>query len=153
MQQFTSADVFAILGIPHRTLDYWDEQDVVRPSLQQAEGKGTIRLYSYDNLIELRVVMRLRDIGLSLQRIRKGLNFLRRSTRRPARDIVLVTDGKDLFEKRKGNQLVSVLNNGQMAFGVVVLGRIPLELDESIRNLKAARERRSSIKIKRARRA
>ena len=153
MQQFTSADIDAILGLHQRTLDYWDERDVVRPSIQKADGKGTTRLYSYEDLIELRVVMRLRELGLSLQRIQKGLAYLRSSTRRPAKDMVLVTDGKDLFEKRRGDKLVSVLRGGQMAFGVVVLGRIPLELDASIKNLRIERASRSRARAERAKRA
>ena len=84
--------------------------------------------------------MRLRDTGLSLQRIRQGLEYLRQFKRRPLRDVVLITDGKDLFEKRKGDQLVSVLNGGQMAFSVVFLGRIPEELDISIRKLEKKRK-------------
>jgi DNA-binding transcriptional MerR regulator len=136
---FATRDVKGILGIRQRTLDYWDECGVVTPD-SPANGKGSERGYSYENLIELSVVMRLRDTGLSLQRIRQGLEYLRQFKRRPLRDVVLITDGKDLFEKRKDKQLVSVLRGGQMAFSVVFLGRIPEEIDTSIRKLEKKRK-------------
>jgi DNA-binding transcriptional MerR regulator len=135
-QFFTSADVRAILGIPQRTLDYWDERDVVKPSKTPAAGKGTSREYTFDDLLDLSVVQRLRQMGLSLQRIRKGLAYLRETKpgKRIGKDIVLVTDGEDLFEKRRRDKtLVSVLHKGQTAFSVVFLGQISEQLEQTIK--------------------
>lgn len=145
MQEFSSFAVRNIIGVSQRTLDYWDERGIVGPSKRQARGKGTGRKYLFDDLIELSVVKRLRDTGLSLQKIREGLVYLRKNQKRPLRDTVLVTDGKDLFKKVKDESLVSVLrkSKGQKAFSVVFLGRIPDEIEDSIQKLERKQLRRS----------
>jgi DNA-binding transcriptional MerR regulator len=152
-KSFTAGDVRGILGIPQRTLDYWDERDIVRPTVKRASGKGTEREYSYSDLVDLSVVLRLRATGLSLQRIRKGLRYLRQFKRQPIRNEVFVTDGDDLFIKKKDNQLVSVLRGGQMAFSVVFLGRIPVELKPAIKKLELEEKEKAEQRKKRAKSA
>ena len=58
-----------ITGITYRQLDYWDRTDLVRPSLVQATGSGSRRLYSYRDLLELRAVKSLLDAGIRLQTV------------------------------------------------------------------------------------
>src|SRR4051812_2655358 len=95
---FTAAAARKIVGISQRCLDYWDERGVVIPSCARAGGKGSERRYSYDDLLKLTVVKRLRASGLSLQRIRKGLSKLRKKSVAddPLLREVLVTDGKSI---------------------------------------------------------
>lgn len=145
-KSFTAGDVFAILGIRQRTLDYWDQCQVVRPSVDAGKDKGQTRKYSFDDLRELSVVMRLRDTGLSLQKIRRGLQYLREHGGRNFRDDVLITDGKDLFRKHRCGQLESVLQKGQMAFSVVFVGRISDELTPAIRKLDAEKDKRRRVR-------
>ena len=58
--------VCRIVGITYRQLDYWARTGLVEPSLRRAEGSGTQRLYSFDDVVRLRVVKRLLDAGVSL---------------------------------------------------------------------------------------
>ena len=55
----------AVVGITYRQLDYWARTDLVRPSIASAAGSGSVRLYSFHDLLVLRVVKRLLDAGIS----------------------------------------------------------------------------------------
>lgn len=64
-------------GISYRQLDYWARTTLVVPSVRDASGSGTSRLYSFRDLVVLKVVKRLLDAGVSLQNIRKAIEALR----------------------------------------------------------------------------
>ena len=66
--------VCKIVGITYRQLDYWARTDLVRPSVCDANGSGTQRLYSYRDLVELKVIKRLLDADISLQAARRRSN-------------------------------------------------------------------------------
>lgn len=151
-KSFTARDILEILDIRQRTLDYWDQCGVVKPSVDPGKDKGQTRRYSFDDLRELLIVKRLRDTGLSLQKIRQGLLYLREHGGRNFRDDVLVTDGKDLFLKRRCGQLVSTLRNSQMAFSVVFVGGIADELAPAVKKLHTEQDgrRRERLKVKTA---
>ena len=57
-------------GITYRQLDYWDRTGLVSPSIRTAAGSGSQRLYSFRDILVLKVVKRLLDTGVSLQQIR-----------------------------------------------------------------------------------
>ena len=88
--------VCKIVGITYRQLDYWARTGLVNPSVRQAEGSGTQRLYSFDDIVQLRVVKRLVDTGVSLQRVRVAIEELRTRGRSPS-DVTLVSDGSSVF--------------------------------------------------------
>src|SRR5712672_4012656 len=69
--------VCKIVGITYRQLDYWARTDLVRPSVCDANGSGTQRLYSYKDLVELRVIKQMLDAGIALQSARKAVESLR----------------------------------------------------------------------------
>lgn len=123
-----------IVGVSQRCLDYWDERQVVCPSIKRADGKGSERSYSFDDLLRLTLVKRLREAGLSLQKIRRGLEKLRK--RWPANDpllnYILVTDGQTLFRHTNDDELEDVLAEGQLVFSVIAVGKIRHELRDVI---------------------
>jgi DNA-binding transcriptional MerR regulator len=127
MADYSAAAARRIVGISQRCLDYWDERGIVTPSVESASGKGSERRYSYDDLLKLAVVKRLRQAGLSLQRIRKGIVKLRKNIaqRDPLLTEVLVTDGQSLHRVTPNREaLEDVLSEGQLVFSVVAIGRI-----------------------------
>src|SRR2546429_9141806 len=69
--------VCKIVGITYRQLDYWARTGLVRPSVMDANGSGTQRLYSYRDLVELKVIKQMLDAGLSLQSALKAVVSLR----------------------------------------------------------------------------
>jgi DNA-binding transcriptional MerR regulator len=133
--QFSAAAARRIVGISQRCLDYWDERGIVSPSAVRACGKGSERRYRYEDLLKLCVVKRLRDCGLSLQRIRKGLSNIRRRSLSgdPLLDELLVTDGKSLHRLTSDPSAVEdLLSGGQLVFSVVAVGRIEQSLRERV---------------------
>jgi DNA-binding transcriptional MerR regulator len=125
-----------IVGVSQRCLDYWAERGIVTPSIRQATGKGSERRYGFDDLVKLALVKRLREAGLSLQRIRKGLQVMRQRwpKKDPLLDEMLATDGSTFFRIR-GDQVEDILADGQLLLSIVAVGRIRQGVRESILHL------------------
>jgi DNA-binding transcriptional MerR regulator len=89
-----------IVGVSLRQIQYWDERGFVRPSVKPAQGRGTKRLYSFHDLVCLKVVKDLAYHGISLQKIRRCLQPLRQYAAKagqPLESVKYVTDGEKLF--------------------------------------------------------
>ena len=71
-QGFRVPDVVRIVGISYRQLDYWARTGLVRPSVRDAHGSGSQRLYSFQDLALLKLIKRMLDSGVGLQQIRKA---------------------------------------------------------------------------------
>lgn len=100
MDTYDSKTASRLVGVSLRQLQYWDEQDFIRPSVQLAEGRGTKRLYSFHDLVCLKVVRDLAHHGFTLQKIRRCLAPLKKDssqTERPAESLKYLTDGEELF--------------------------------------------------------
>jgi len=67
---FTAREAQRVTGLSNRRLQYWDETDFIRPSVAARQGRGWPRLYSFKDLIQLRIAAQLRD-QLSLQALRR----------------------------------------------------------------------------------
>ena len=111
--------VCKIVGITYRQLDYWARTGLVSPSVRQAEGSGTQRLYSFDDVVQMRVVKRLLDTGVSLQRVRIAIDELRSRGRSPA-DVTLVSDGTSVFMVDDNAQVIDLLQRGQGVFAIAL---------------------------------
>lgn len=97
---FNTKTVSKIIGVSLRQLQHWDEKGLIKPSIREAAGKGTIRLYSYTDLIQLRVVKTLRDNRISLQKILRSLEYLRShfpEIKKPLLELKFLTDGESIF--------------------------------------------------------
>jgi DNA-binding transcriptional MerR regulator len=133
-QGFLIGQVERFTGVDRRTLDFWDKSGFIVPSLQQGAGRGSQRLWSFDDLVALKVAAQLRALGVSLQALRKVATYLRGRTP-PASfaNTYLVSNGVDVFERR-GDELISTLRQpGQAAFAWVVdLGAVVEELQAAL---------------------
>lgn len=133
---FKSQDVVRLVGITYRQLDYWDRSGVVSPSLSPAKGKGSERLYSFRDLVCLKVARQLRETGVSLQKIRKSLGYLRQNlpeVAAPLSELVFISDGKGLFVLTDDPRvMVDTLKRGQLAWNVNV-GRLSAEIRGLVR--------------------
>lgn len=74
---YTTAQVAELSGFSVRQIGYWARQGIIIPSIQQAYGSGTHRLYSFDDLLQLRFVRQLMNHGWSLHKIREAIAILR----------------------------------------------------------------------------
>jgi DNA-binding transcriptional MerR regulator len=111
--------VCKIVGITYRQLDYWARTELVQPSVRDAKGSGTQRLYSFDDVVQLRVVKRLLDTGVSLQRVRSAVDELDRRGQSLA-DVTLVADGTTVYAVDDSQQLIDLLQKGQGVFAIAV---------------------------------
>lgn len=151
---YSAAAARRIVGISQRCLDYWDERGIVTPSEKGASGKGSERRYSYDDLLKLSVVKKLRESGLSLQRIRKGLAKLRKNVadHDPLLTEVLVTDGRSLHQVTPNPAAVKdILAGGQLVFSVVAVGQIDEVLRKTVIRIerKVAARGRPQVHVRR----
>jgi len=127
--------VCKIVGITYRQLDYWARTDLVRPSICDANGSGTQRLYSYRDLVELKVVKRLLDADISLQAARKAIEYLREQLGTDLASAHLVLDGTHTVLVETGDQIVDLLRNGQGVLNIVPLGRVVTDLEHELDNV------------------
>jgi DNA-binding transcriptional MerR regulator len=124
----------AAAGITYRQLDYWARTALVEPSVRAAHGSGSQRLYSFRDILVLKVVKRLLDTGISLQQIRAAVDHLSdRGTSDLAR-LTLMSDGVSVYECASADEVVDLLAGGQGVFGIA-LGRIWQEVDGTLAEL------------------
>jgi len=121
---FNSKTVSKIIGIPLRVIDYWDRTNFIKPSVHEASGYGSMRLYSFTDLIQFKVAKFLRDQGLSLQKIRKSLNFLRKhlpEIEKPLAQLRFLTDGETIFVlTNKNREIIDTLKKGQYVLSIAI---------------------------------
>jgi len=121
-------------GITYRQLDYWARTALVTPSIKDAQGSGSQRLYSFTDIVQLRMIKKLLDAGVSLPKIRKAVDYLRNELRRPLQDVVLVSDGKTINACISRDEVIDLLAGGQGVFAIAV-GKVVEEMQGSIATL------------------
>ena len=112
----------SVAGITYRQLDYWARTALVVPSVRDASGSGTQRLYSFRDIVVLKVVKRLLDAGVSLQNIRKAIETLRQWGEEDLATMTLISDGTTVYECRSAEEVVDLLQGGQGVFGIAIGG-------------------------------
>ncbi len=146
METFDSKTASRIVGVSLRQLQYWDEQNFLRPSVKSAEGRGTKRLYSFNDLICLKVVKDLTRHGFNLQKIRRCVKPLKENsaqTERPAVSLKYLTDGEDLFVITSDRQKILAAMEHQFVLSLGI-GNLVRELGREAR--RAALTRKSGKK-------
>jgi DNA-binding transcriptional MerR regulator len=142
MAGFTAKQVVALTGVPYKRLDSWANSGFLIPSIAEADGTGSRRLYSFQDLVTLRTAKLLRDAGISLQGLRKVVQFLRdtHGMAQPLSQTRLVVAGDDVLLVQTEGDLMSVLRYpGRHILRVVVdLGRLVQTLCEEVDKLRAA---------------
>ena len=124
-----------VVGITYRQLDYWARTDLIVPSLVQAAGSGSRRLYSYDDLVRLKVIKRLLDNGIKLEKVRAIFDYIRNELGEDISSANLVIDGANAAIVRSQDELIDALQRGQ---GVLPLSNIGREVDAAIVELHPA---------------
>ena len=133
-----------IVGITYRQLDYWARTDLIRPSLADATGSGSRRLYSYRDLLELRVIKSLLDAGIKLESVRQAFTYLREHMGTDIAAAHLVISGSDVM-LCDGDELIDVMNRaGQGVLNVLPLGGVKSSLDRQHRRARRDGRRRDA---------
>lgn len=125
-------------GISYRQLDYWARTGLVEPSVRAAHGSGSQRLYSFRDILVLKVVKRLLDTGISLQQIRAAVQHLRDHGTEDLAQVTLMSDGVSVYECTSPDEVVDLLAGGQGVFGIA-LGRVWREVQGDLAVLPAVR--------------
>jgi len=125
-------------GITYRQLDYWARTGLVEPSVRPATGSGTQRLYSFRDILVLKVVKRLLDTGVSLQQIRVAVSHLRERGVEDLAQITLMSDGASVYECTSADEVIDLVQGGQGVFGIAV-GRVWREVEGSLAELPGER--------------
>ncbi|HEX2236179.1 MAG TPA: MerR family transcriptional regulator [Actinomycetota bacterium] len=124
MEGFSAEQASRFTGCTSHQLRYWDRISLVKPSVQSTGGRpGVRRLYSFRDLVALRVIKSLLEGGMSLQRVRRAIEFLRKKAGldQHLSELKLVTDGKSIFKIcRTDGELLDALREGQMAFFLAI---------------------------------
>ncbi len=134
----------AAAGITYRQLDYWARTGLVEPSVRAAHGSGSQRLYSFRDILVLKVVKRLLDTGISLQQIRVAAQHLRARGTEDLAQVTLMSDGVSIYECTSADEVVDLLQGGQGVFGIA-LGRVWREVEGDLAVLPAVRAEDGSV--------
>nr|WP_241562189.1 MerR family transcriptional regulator [Streptomyces hoynatensis] len=128
----------AAAGITYRQLDYWARTGLVQPSIRPAHGSGTQRLYSFRDILVLKIVKRLLDAGVSLQSLRTAAHALRTAEAGELAGMTLMSDGATVYRCGSPDELAELLQDGRGVFGIAV-GAVWNDVDRALGQLQAER--------------
>lgn len=135
---FSGTQAAEVVGISYRQLDYWARTNLVRPSSLDAAGSGSRRVYTYRDLLELRVIKNLLDAGIKLESVREVFNYLRNHVDTEIAAAHIVISGQSVV-LCQGDQLVDVLRNGQGVLNVLPLSGVKEQVDSQILRIERAK--------------
>ena len=126
-----------IVGITYRQLDYWTRTELVVPTVRPATGSGSQRLYSFNDLLQLKVVKSLTDAGASLQKVRQAIDYVRNNLSDDWSQVTIVTDGAGVYACTSDAEVVDLLRRGQGVLGAIVaVGKVRDQLAGTLRELR-----------------
>lgn len=143
---FGSKVVLGITGITYRQLDYWARTGLIGASIRQAAGRGSRRVFSFSDLVALRVVARLLGAGVSLQGVRRAVDYLKRHTERPLSTLGLVAKGKRVFVLTADPAKWLEATAGGQVVIAIALEPIERELEAEVIHASAARHAEVSVR-------
>ncbi len=148
---FNTKTVVKLTGLTLRQTDYWDRTHFIKPSVKEASGYGTGRLYSFEDIVQLKVAKTLIDKGVSLQKIRKAITYLKKNfpdVKKPLAEMKFLTDGETIFViADKKEKILDTLKRGQMVFALA-LGELIEELKGEVEKISRDRKYKVSVKGK-----
>jgi DNA-binding transcriptional MerR regulator len=128
----------AAAGITYRQLDYWARTGLVDPTVRAATGSGTQRLYSFKDILLLKVIKSLLDAGVSLTQIRSAVHHLRERGTDDLTRVTLMSDGASVYECTSSDEVIDLLQGGQGVFGIAI-GGVWRDIEGSLSNLPSER--------------
>ncbi|MGE5305374.1 MAG: MerR family transcriptional regulator [Alphaproteobacteria bacterium] len=151
MDAYNSKMASRIVGVSLRQIQYWDEQGFIRPSVKLAEGRGTKRLYSFHDLICLKVVKDLARHGLSLHKIRRCVRPLRAyatAAGQPPESLKYLTDGEKLFMITSDREKIFSAMENQFVLSLGI-GNLVRELNGAVARAAGGFERKRAAALRR----
>jgi DNA-binding transcriptional MerR regulator len=125
-------------GITYRQLDYWARTGLVEPTVRSATGSGSQRLYSFRDILILKIIKRLLDAGISLQQIRTAVQHLRQRGTDDLTRVTLMSDCATVYECTSNDEVIDLLQGGQGVFGIAI-GGVWREIEGTLAELPSER--------------
>lgn len=126
-----------IVGITYRQLDYWTRTELITPSLQPAHGSGTQRLYSFNDLLQLKLIKSLIEAGASLQKVRSAVEYLQEHVTDDWSKVTIVADSNGVYACTTDAEVIDLLRKGQGVLGAIVaVDKVKEQLAGSLRELR-----------------
>jgi len=139
---FTARQVMALTSIPYQTLNAWTKSGFVVPSVANPKGTGYKRLWSFQDIIAIKMAVMLRQGGVSQQALKKVVNYIQKhhGIEQPLASARLIVAGDDVVYFYDEGTMVSALRRpGQTVMRLVIeLGEMVQELQEEVQRLQAA---------------
>ncbi len=126
------------VGITYRQLDYWDRTGLIEPSIRSAKGSGSQRLYSFRDILVIKVVKRLLDTGVSLPQIRIAIDQLKEYGVEDLASVTLMSDGASVYLCTSNDEVIDLIQGGQGVFGIAV-GKVWREVEGDLAELPVER--------------
>ena len=139
---FTSKQACYLSGCTSHQLRYWDKVNLVSPTIQSSNGKpGVPKLYSFRDIVSLRVIKTLLDNGMSIQRVRRAWRYLTKNGNLEDQlsNIRLVSDGKTIYTVEE-EVVFDALKSGQLAF-FETIDTVTKEVREDVSKFELDKER------------
>ena len=143
---FSGTQAAEVVGISYRQLDYWARTNLVRPSSLDAAGSGSRSVYTYRDLLELRVIKNLLDAGIKLESVREVFKYLRNHVDTEIAAAHIVISGQSVV-LCQGDQLVDVLRNGQGVLNVLPLSGVKEQVDSQILRIERAKTQPATTRL------
>jgi len=137
MQQgYTGPEVCKITGISYRQLDHWTTTKLIKASVRNIKGSGFHRIYSFNDIVLVKLVKKLRSAGISLQKIRIALKNVNKILGKNSNisDVSIFSDGSSIYVLTDNDQMIDLLKKGQAVFGIS-LGPVHTETEAEILSL------------------
>ena len=135
---FNAQAVMQLAGLTHRKLVYLDKTGLVRPSVRPATGSGSRRVYSFQDLVGLRVLADMRRAGLSLQAVRGVVEHMR-AHRKQLASLQITLQGRRVFIRTDNPRTLEELTAGGQLTMVLPVGEIVRQLGERLTQIRAPR--------------
>ena len=135
---YRGPQVCSIVGITYRQLDYWTRTNLIKASVADAQGSGTQRLYSYSDLLQVKVIKSLLDSGFDLKKVRKVIEVLSDKLGEDVASANLVISDGRVMLAQSGDELVDLLKQGQGVLNILPIAGLQTELAAQITELRPA---------------
>ena len=131
-QGYRAPEVVSLVGVTYRQLDYWARTGLVKPSVRDASGSGTQRLYGFQDLVLLRSIKSLLDTGVALQKVRTAIDFVRGHLNEAPGGMTLMSDGENIYACRSDDEIIDALRQGQGAMFTLPVTKVWDDLERSL---------------------
>lgn len=137
---FSTSTVASLTGASVRMVDHWARSGLIRPSGQDAAGRGSRRRYTFQDVVVLQAVQKLREANCPLGKIRAAIRYLKANyPALPASEalarLTLLTDGRRVYLLSDGRELMEVVTRQLHITWAVPLGRIILDTSQRLERM------------------